>query len=120
MINDINFIVANILKLEKKYALYFRDKDYKIRNCVKVILSEPVSIHLINHVLPFEIACDIEEMFWREPDKIDDLSQIMLDIKQEAQRAQKLRANCYNLCAGLTETCRQRQSIFARIRNYQD
>ncbi len=64
MLNQAAIIVRKIREIKKKYATYFSDKDFEVRNCIKIDLTPPISTHVINHILPFEIACDIEEMFW--------------------------------------------------------
>jgi hypothetical protein len=60
------FIGKRIIEIERKYALYFWNKEYRIKHCIKVNWEEPISIHLINHLLPFEIAYEIETIFWSE------------------------------------------------------
>ena len=115
MLSDAHFVVKKISELEKKYALYFRDKKFKITDCIQVVREYPLSIRIIDDRLPVEIMEDIVEMFWVRDGISGDLDDIITDLRQEAKRSEELRQQFYNLCAMLNETKRKRAAILEKI-----
>lgn len=64
MNDDINFVAHKLIDIRLKHKDYFVANKVKIVFCVKINWDHPISAHLQNHLLPFEIANDLESMFW--------------------------------------------------------
>jgi hypothetical protein len=116
MFGELQFVLKKILAIEKKYALYFRDRDFNLRNCVNVVWEEPISIHLTkDHQLPYVIACEVEEMFWVETDKLEELGWILAEIKKQKSEYDLQKARFYNICASLASIKTKRGALLQRI-----
>ena len=116
MLAGSDFILKKIFEIEKKYALYFRDRDFDLRNCIKVVWEEPTSVHLTkNHKLPYVIACEVEEMFWVETDKIDELGYIMDEIKKQKAKYDFQKTRFNNICNSFIDAKTKREALLQRI-----
>ena len=116
MFGQLQFVLKKILAIEKKYALYFRDRDFNLRDCVTVVWEEPISIHLTkDHALPYVIACEAEDIFWVETDKIDELGDIMNEIKKQKARYDSQKARFDNICASFIDAKTKREALLQRI-----
>jgi len=59
--NTIQYLRA----IEKKHKDYFVTNHLEILDCVEIIGTSHVTIHIKRDELPFEIKDDIETMFWK-------------------------------------------------------
>jgi hypothetical protein len=115
MFDDIGFVVNKILELEKKYVLFFRDKDFKIRHCVKICREDPISIHVVGDRLPNEIKWDIEEMFYSDADRLDEIDIELGQLKEDINRFYALRSSSYQLYDSILINNKKLNETRARI-----
>ena len=52
--------------IEKRNQIYFTKNNLKILDCVLIIGTHLLSVHVIKEDLPYAIRYDIETLFWRE------------------------------------------------------
>ena len=64
MDKDREFVVKKLFTIRNKHLKYFTDNNYKILSCVTINWEKPISAHLTSILLPFDIAWDLEGMFW--------------------------------------------------------
>jgi hypothetical protein len=60
----LQYVARKLFAIRNNHCHYFADNNWQILLCVKINWEKPFSAHLVNTLLPFNIACDIEEMFW--------------------------------------------------------
>lgn len=60
------FVMRKLLAIEKRYQIYFTEHNLKILDCVVILGTRLVSVHIVKDDLPYAIRYDIETLFWRE------------------------------------------------------
>ena len=59
------FVTRKLLAIEKRNYTYFAENNLKILDCVFIVGTKLVSVHIIKEDLPYAIKYDIETLFWR-------------------------------------------------------
>jgi len=58
------YVSSKLSAIREKHLNYFIVNNCKILSCVTINWKKPISAHLINKLLPIDIAWDLESMFW--------------------------------------------------------
>jgi len=117
MDKDKEFIAKKLFAIRNKYLDYFSANNCRILTCITVNWERPISVHLVNKELPFDISCDLEEMFWVGPDKIDLCNNIIVEINEQMNRSRKLRDNFNKLHEKFSVAYDKRVELINRIHN---
>ena len=118
MDKDRKFVIDRLFTIRKNHLKYFIDNNCKILACLSVNWEKPISAHVTNKNLPFEIASDIEGMFWVVPDKLDELNVIMMEINLRVEKSKKLSLDFNRLCDNLKQAHKKQIAVFERIYGY--
>jgi len=117
MDKDKQYVAQKLFAVRKKYLNYFEESGCRILTCVAVNWEKPISMHLVNKDLPFEISCDLEEMFWIGDDKINTCKDIIAEINEQMERSKTLRDNFYRLQKDFQLSYEIRMEAIDRLRD---